>query len=281
MGLRSEKRRHLDTVTNCRRLDRVNRRQGLHQSTVQLAVPVNVRTESGRKATHHRTHHTAHGLASLASLSDGVDDVVLVVRLRGHQGGVVAHISKIVPRRGAGKDLVRTNPQHRRPHGNAVTAQQLAAYRARRDPRSGLPRRRALEHIAHVGQLVGSGSAGVIGVPRTRPGDCSLCRSLRIHLPRIHHIGPVFPIEVGDLEHERTTQSAAVTQAAGHRDLVFFDALAPATTKTVLTAREPAVDIFTVELEPGRKTIEDRGQIRAVRFASRQEAEPFHHPPMR
>ena len=103
----------------------------------------------------------------------------------------------------------------------------------------------------------------------TGPGcrEAALGGRRRVHDPGVHHLRPVFPVAVGDRDHQRRAEGDAVAQAGADLGTVVFDLLAAAAPMPVLAARELAVDRLAVETEAGREAGEHRDDLAAVRFA--------------
>ncbi len=193
----------------------------------------------------------------------------------------MAHTREIFPRGWAGRNLVRPDPQHRGAHANTVARQQLGADRAGRHPRRGFSGGGSLEHVAHVRQLIGGRTSGVVGMARTRPRHRSLGGLLGIHLPGIHGCRPVLPVEVAHPENQRRAQSPAVAETAADLDLVLFDTLPAAAAESMLATTKPVVDLLSIDLETGRQSFEDGGQTGAVAFSAGEQTQSSHKAPSR
>jgi len=57
---------------------------------------------------------------------------------------------------------------------------------------------------------------------------------------------------------------------------VFFDPLAAAAAEAVLAAFEPGVDVLAVNLEAGRKPVEDCRQARPMGLTAGEQSQPSH-----
>ena len=140
--------------------------------------------------------------------------------------------------------------------------------RARGDVHRRVPRRRALERVADIAEVVLL-DAGEVGVARTRKRHGLRAFSLRLALgrPRAHPPRPVLVVAVPDDERERRPEGAAVAQTGEHVDPVLLDLLPRRAAVALLPPLEVAVDRVAVEHEPGRQAGEDRDEPRAVRLA--------------
>ena len=281
MGLGTQAPRDLDPGADGGGLDRVDADQSVDDLSVELAVPVGVRTEPRGQSANHPTDHATHGVAILTRSSDRLDERLFAIRAGRDQGRVEVDLGESVPGRRTLGHHVRPELEHRRTLGDPVPREQLGADRARHDPRPGLPRRGTLEHIAHVVELVRRRAAGVVGVPGARPGHGAALGLLSIDRPGVHDLGPVFPIAVFQLEHERTAHGPAVPQTAGDDDLVPLDALATATAETVLPTFEPRVDECLIELQTRRQPFENRRQPWPVGLPTGEKTKPPHTRPSR
>ncbi len=144
--------------------------------------------------------------------------------------------------------------------------QQLARDAACSHARRGLSCRRTLQDVPDVGVPVLQG-AGQVCVPRPqsrhRLGLVTLFGGG--HLRRPVHVVFVF-------EHQRDGASDRHAAAHSAHDArhVGLDFLATPATVAALTAREIATQVFLGDLEPGRKSVDDHSQLRAVGFARGQ-----------
>ena len=120
--------------------------------------------------------------------------------------------------------------------------------RARRDPRRGLARAGALEHVADVGEaeLLQPRQVRVAGSREVRLLD------LRVDGPGVHPLIPVRVVAVGDQDRDRAAQRPAVANARADLDRVALDLHAAATAMAELAPRHVAIERLAIELEPGR-----------------------------
>ena len=77
MDLRARHGRDADALADADRLDRGDRHHGLREAPIELAVPLDVRAESGRQASHDDLERAAEGVASGAGGVDGLDHLLL------------------------------------------------------------------------------------------------------------------------------------------------------------------------------------------------------------
>jgi hypothetical protein len=173
---------------------------------------------------------------------------------------------------------LRSDSEHGRAQTNTVAREQLGTDRAGGNPRGGLSRGGAFQHVAHVLELAGRRTTRVVGVSGTRPGHRPFGRLLGVHLPGVHHLRPVLPVAVADLEDQGGAQGTAAAQAPADLHLVGLDALPPAAAKAVLAATEPVVYALAIDHQAGGQALEDGGQPRTVRLATGEQAELFHAP---
>ena len=159
-------------------------------------------------------------------------------------------------------------------HVDADLAEQRLRDGAGRDVHRGVPRRGALERVAHVveAELL---DAGEIGVPRPRQRDRlrPLPLRLAVRRPRAHPPRPVLVVAVADDERERRAERAAVAEAGEHLDLVRLDLLARRAAVALLPPPQVGVDRVLVERQPGGQAGDDRDERRPVRLAGGCELE--------
>ena len=158
--------------------------------------------------------------------------------------------------------LDRPDLGHVRDDGHAQRAQERLGQRAAGDPRGGLARRGALEHVADIGEaeLLHAREVGVAGAREVHLGHVGLDR------PRVHPLFPVLEVAVGDLERDRAAERAAVADAGGDLRGVLLDLHPAAAPVAELAAGHVAVDRLLVELEARGQALHDRGQARPVRL---------------
>ena len=145
---------------------------------------------------------------------------------------------------------------------------------AGRDVDGGMPRRRALERVAHVGEpvLLDAGEVGVTGA-RQRHRLRALPLGLALRRPRAHPPRPVLVVAVADDERERRAERAALAQAGQHLDRVRLDLLPRRAAVALLAPPEVGVDRRAVEDEARREAGEDRDERGPVRLARGRELE--------
>ena len=139
------------------------------------------------------------------------------------------------------------------------------------DPRRGLARAGALEHVAGVGEAVLL-HAGKIGVTRTRLGE----RLLRRALGRRHLLFPLRPLGVADLDGDGRAERATVANTAEQRDLVLLEAHPRAAAVAETAATEFGLHVFDGDLETRRQTFDDDNEAFAMRLAGGQVAQHGH-----
>ena len=124
--------------------------------------------------------------------------------------------------------------------------------RADGDSCGGLARRGALEHVAHVVELVlhDAGEVGVTGSRQLHLAAAArrdLGELLVGHRPRAHRGAPVGVVAIAHDQRERPAQREPVAHAAEDLDVVLLDALPRAAAVAGLTAGQIGPDRLTVE----------------------------------
>ncbi len=135
--------------------------------------------------------------------------------------------------------------------------------RADRDPRGSLARRRALEDVADIFEVVLQHPRQVrMSGPRTRHrlGLAAIARVGR------HPLLPIFVVAILDDEGDRTAHAASEADAGNRPHLVFFNQHPAAAAVAFLPAREVGVDFRDIDLETGRHAFDHGDQFGAVRF---------------
>ncbi len=150
-----------------------------------------------------------------------------------------------------------------------------AGDRAGGDPRRGLTRARALQHVAPVlvPVLLHAHQVSVAGPRQMDRLD------LRVDRPGAHPLLPVRVVAVGDQHRHRAAERAPVPDPGADLDRVALDLHPPAAAMAELAARHVTVERLAVELEPGRQALDDRHEPGAVGLACCGEAEGAHRAP--
>ena len=127
---------------------------------------------------------------------------------------------------------------------------------AGRDLDGRVPRRGALERVAHVvvAVLQDAGEIGVAG-PRQRDGLRSLAARLALGRPRRHPPRPVLVVVVPHDERQRRAERATVAEAREHLDAVLLDLLARRAAVALLPPFQVGVDPLAVELSPAGRPL--------------------------
>ena len=156
-----------------------------------------------------------------------------------------------------------------------------------RDPRRGLARGGAFEHVPHVAEPVLQG-AGEVGVAGPDAGDrCGTLVAVGrqrgelggrrlVERLDLHHLRPVLPVAIGDEEEDRRTERHAMAHTGDDLGAVVLDLLARPAAIAALPAGEVDLEGIGREREPGRDALDRHAQRLAVRLARGQEAEGSH-----
>ncbi len=233
--------RGLEPEADLGALDRVDGAEGLRQETVELAVPLNVRTEPDRTAERHHLEHAAERVTGGFCLVDGLDHGALGARIGApHLRGLRA-LPDLLPGQLEPSDADAADLRHVAQDRDPELGEQTPGDAGDRDPRRGLARARALENIADVVMAVLHG-AGEIGVAGSRAGH-RLGGRAGGRGAHGHGALPVIPVAVLDREGDRATKGQAPPDACGEMSLIALDLHAAAAPVPALAAREVLVDV--------------------------------------
>ncbi len=210
-------------------------------------LPRDVRTQAGNDAEGDHLEHATDRLVRLALHVDVLDHraarlgVQAADRVR-VDGVEVGEAQRPAGRRGVhGADLddVRADL-------DAERRQERAAQRAAGDARRRLARAGALEHVAHVGEVVlpDAHEIRMAGPRQVHLGDVGLDRV------RVHPLLPVRVVAVGDLQGDRPAERRAVAHARRDERAIGLDLHPPAAAVAELPARHVAVDRLRGEPRP-------------------------------
>ena len=258
-------------------LDALDGLDGHHragEARIEAAVPLDVRTEAERHAAREHFERPAERIARRHRRADALFHalfrvfVIAVQPVRIEQRVRAEDVRRVDVRR---IDRDAADLRDVRDDRNAKHAQKCFADAADGHAHRRLPRTRALEDVADVlaGILLVAREVGMAGT-RRRDGLASRIPERR------HAIRPMLEIAVPDGKRDRPAERLAEAYAREDVDVVFLNLHAPAAPVPLLPPREIAVDARKVELEPGRKPLEDCRERRAVRFASRQKTQSTH-----
>ena len=105
---------------------------------------------------------------------------------------------------------------------------------------------------------------------RPDPGD-----RLALHLGSIdgHHLAPVLPISVGDLERDRRAERQPAPDPGHDVGLVALDRHPPAAAVTTLPPLKITGQVFFPHGQAGGHAVENDGQPLAMGFAGREQAQ--------
>ena len=276
--LRARAAREVEAVAEADALERLDGEQRHADPAVHPLLPRHVGAEPGREPEGAQLEDAAERLVALAQHVD------LLAPSRGsppasrQRTGDASTSAKSASARSCavgradGADL-RDVRDHLGAHG----AQERLRERTARDPRRGLPRARALEHVAHVGEaeLPDAREVGVAGARQVHLGHVGLDR------PRVHPLLPVGVVAVGDLEGDGAAERAAVADAGGDLRGVLLDLHAAAAAVAELAPRHVRVDRLAVEREPGGQALDDGGQAGPVRLPGGDDAQRHARQPRR
>src|SRR5690606_20575907 len=124
----------------------------------------------------------------------------------------------------------------------------------------GFTRAGPFEHVADVAvaELPGAGEVGMAGTRRVHADD--LLFDLGVDRPGVHPVFPVLVVAVGDQQRDRAAHRLAVADAGAHLGGVGLDAHASTPSVSQLAAGHVAVYAFAIQLQTGRKTLDNCSQ---------------------
>src|SRR5439155_23353998 len=131
---------------------------------------------------------------------------------------------------------------------------------------------RALEHVAHVDELVfeRAREVGVAGPYAGDPLDLGFDGLDR------HLVCPVDPVTILDPERDRGAKRAPVADARGDLSAVLLDLHAATAAIAALTARKVGSDVRLGEGQAGGQALDDHGEALAVALPGGEDAERTH-----
>ena len=244
-----ERRPHLDPLHG------LHAQHGRRQAGFQPSIPLCIAAQADRYTQRNDFQYTAECIFGVHDLFDARTHLPGCGRIR------AAHIVLLGQRQPLGKsDLIHlrryiTNRRHVATHHDAELRQELFAHSADGHTRRRLPRRRALQGRAQIGQPV-LHRAGQVGVPGTRccHGFHGLAAPLRM-------------VVVGHLQRQRRAGCLPAHHTAQDHHVILLELHARPGSKTHLAPQEFTVDHRRIQRQPGRKAVQNGRQRRAVRFS--------------
>src|SRR5581483_6024677 len=141
---------HREPVADLDALHRLDAHERLREEPVDLAVPVDVRPETGRHAVAEHLHHATERVTDLRGRLHRGHHLVLGLRVEAPHGRVVDALEVVRRRAGLARCAHRAELDHVAEDRRAELREQGLRERTGRDARRGLARARALEHVARV-----------------------------------------------------------------------------------------------------------------------------------
>src|SRR5918995_2005908 len=245
-------------------LHRLDRADGLGQAPVELAVPRDVGAQARAQSERADLELAAQALVLLSQAVDLRDHRARGPLVQAAHGRLV-HLGEVF-----GPEFVALGRGYgRNPRYVAVDAhpegrQEPLGERARGNPRGGLARAGALQHVAHVGEAV-LVQAGKVGVPRT--GQMGLLDAVAaLNGPRVHAHVPVGVVAVWDEHSDRAAEGAAVPEPRADLDGIALDLHAAAPAVAQLAPGHVAVECLAVELQARGQALDHGHESGAVRL---------------
>ena len=155
-------------------------------------------------------------------------------------------------------------------HVDSKRRQNLLGQPADRHPRRGLARRRPLEHVANIFEIVFE-HARQVGMAGPRPRD-DFGRAAIVRVGG-HFLDPVLEVAILDDERDRTAERFAEADAGNRPHLVLLDQHPAAAPVTLLAPRQVRIDRGKVDVEAGGHAFNGRDQLGAVRLTSGQKSQ--------
>src|SRR6266850_1585313 len=205
VNFRAGKGTGLSTGADRHRLHRGNRHHGLRESAIELQVPGSVRSETGDNATRHYFKDAAEGVALTFLSIDQLDHALLNLAVRTMQRSIFRNGSDLIESKFQWLFGNSTKLNHVAANLDAKVCEQLFGQSAAGDPRRGLTRRSALQHVTQIARIVFQ-TAGQIGMTRTRAFDAARFLRWQVAGLRGHYVVPVGPVLVFNHQRQRRAE---------------------------------------------------------------------------
>src|SRR5215813_12863696 len=262
--------RRLEAHADLGALDSVDGAEGPRESAVELAVPLHVGAEADGAVEGDDFEDAPQGVACRLGPIDSLDHGALgrgigAADLRGFSAG-----ADLFPRKHEGADVHTTDFRDVAQDGNAELAEDALGHACYRHAGGGLPRARALQHVAAVAVPVLHGPRQ-IGVPGPRPRH-RLGGRARGRLAHRHGLLPILPVAVLDGQRDGAAEGHAPAHTGGEVGLVPLDLHAPAAAVAALAAPKIFVEVLFRQGKTGGHTIYDGGEGLAMGLSGGEEA---------
>ena len=262
MHVGAERSRGPHRIANLHRLHRLQRHHGRRQLRVQPLVPIGVSAEPGRHVVRDHLEDAADGVAG----AQHKVHLLLHARFGVGIGAIEQDLFFLrecldrVPCDRSIKPRI-TDRDHVTQHFDSQFAQQQLGDCSRRNARRRFARRRPLQHVARLGEVVLQ-RARKIGMARTRRSHALVLR--RIAFLDRQRLGPVLPVLVGQQHGNRRADGLAVPHAAQDVRRVALDAHASAAAVALLAPPKLAIHEFEIDRETGGHARKQRHQRLSV-----------------
>ena len=260
-----------ETVANLNALNRLNTHQRCGKARVQAAVPVHVRTQSGRHTVREHLNHAAESLAVLVRLVHALNHRV-GGRLVEAAQRVSVQLVNVAGRRHRGTlgSVHATHSHGVRNQLNTQSLQNLGGNHAKSHAGRSLTRGGALQHRASLREVVLLHTRK-IGVTGARTGQRSITRTtlnqLRIHRVGAHHVSPLGPLGVRNLNRDRAALSQAVTHTAQDAHAVLLELHAGTAAVAEAAASQGVTHHVAGEFHTGGYALNNADERLAVGFS--------------
>ena len=260
-----------ETVANLNALNGLNTHQRCGKARVQAAVPVHVRTQSGRHTVREHLNHAAESLAVLVRLVHALNHCVggCLVEAAQRVGVQLLHVARR-RHRGALGSVHATHSHGVRDQLNAQSLQNLGGNHTERHAGRGLTCGGALQHRASLREVVLL-HAGKVGVTGARASQRRVTRAVlnQLGVNRIgaHHVGPLGPLGVRNLNRDRAALSQAVTHTAEDAHAVLLELHAGTATVAETATSQGVTHHVAGEFHTGGYALNDADERLAVGFS--------------
>src|SRR5690606_14126554 len=272
MGLTAPPFGGRETVADLDTLHRLHAHQRARESGVETTVPVHVGTEPRRQSVGDHFDHAAHGVTRLPHLLDLGDHRVGGLLPESAYGALVDGRQVLRLRQ---RSLGGLRPTDRHDVADDLDTQQLPQEGPRHRPQSrpgrGLPRTGTFQHRPGLVEAVLE-HAWQIGVAGTRTSQRRVTgQPLQfggIHRIGGHHLLPLGPLSVVDLDRDRTTLGDPVSDTAEELDAIGLESHPRAPSETEPSSGQLLGHLVRRDLHAGHHAFEDGGEGGAMRFTS-------------
>ena len=286
MSLRTRTHGLKETITDLHALDGLNTHHRTGKSSIKTTIRFNIRAHACGNAVHHNLDHTAQRIGVLLRLiNTGNHPLFRILVKSAHRRSVQRLKILRLGKRGLLRigNTCATNGKHMRNGTNTERLlQELLGNLTQRHTRSRLTRGRTLQHRTSIIKTILT-HASQIRMPRTRArqrGIAALTSKLMIKRIRTHHLSPLRPLGVGDLNGHRRTNRLTKTHTSQHTNLVLLELHTRATTIPKTTTRQRANNILRGDMNARGQSFNHGDKRLTMRLACclpTQHANSFSH----